>query len=238
MSHSGLEGGWLRDTRFGGWFQRTRVWQRYVVEYAFDEFARLLDPQRLHPATMLDAGCGAGQAFALIRARFAPDRLVAVDVDPRQLAHAERAAGLGPDVELVCADLRELPIADASIDAILCHQTLHHTCDQAAVLREMLRVLRPGGTLLLAESCRRFIRSLPVRLLFRHPMQVQRSPDDYLRLLEAAGFALDEGRISTPDPAWSRPDFGLRPRLGLPPRAAAEPAELQVVAYRPQRAAH
>jgi ubiquinone/menaquinone biosynthesis C-methylase UbiE len=224
---------WLPDTRFGAWFQRTSIWRRYVVEASLGELDRLLAARARRPRTLLDAGCGAGLGFAAICRAIAPQRIVAVDVDRAQLAHARDAIAQATcPVELVRGDLRRLSLAAGSVDVALCHQTLHHAGDQEAVLRELRRVLRPGGLLLLAESCRRFIRSLPVRVLFRHPPRVQRSPEGYLALLRDAGFEYASRDVSTPSPIWSRPDFGLREKLGFAPDSEREPTELHVIARR------
>jgi ubiquinone/menaquinone biosynthesis C-methylase UbiE len=129
-------------------------------------------------------------------------------------------------------DLAELALADASFDLVLCHQALHHVEDQLAVLRNLFRVLRPGGTLLLAESCRSFTRSWAVRALFRHRADTQRTASAYLELVRAAGFAVAAEDVADPSPFWSRPDFGMREWLGFERRDATEAAELQVVAQR------
>lgn len=227
---------WTPDTRFGVWFQNTTVWRRYVLTLALDGFEQLLGSATPRPKVLLDAGCGAGQAFEGIAARFRPERILAVDIDRRQLDLARRsAAACSCPVELQHADLRRLDLRSESVDLALCHQVLHHVSDQEAVLAELFRVLRPGGFLLVAESCRAFVRSLPVRLLFRHPHGVQRSAEGYRELLRASGFAFERESTSTPDPFWARPDFGLRERLGLP-RAQGEAPEVQVVARRPARA--
>lgn len=227
---------WTPDTRFGAWFQNTSVWRRYVVAQALDEFGQLLGGAPPRPQVLLDAGCGAGSAFEEIAARFQPGRIVAVDIDPRQLAQARLSASrCGVPVDLQRADLRRIDLRSESIDLVLCHQVLHHVSDQEGVLAELFRVLRPGGLLLVAESCHAFVRSLPVRLLFRHPRGVQRSADGYRALLRASGFAFERESTSTPDPFWARPDFGLRERLGLR-GAAGEAREVQVVAHRPPRA--
>jgi ubiquinone/menaquinone biosynthesis C-methylase UbiE len=224
---------WTPDTRFGAWFQNTEIWRRYVVSPALGELAQLLGAAAPRPKLLLDAGCGAGQAFDEIAARFQPERILAVDIDRRQLALARQsAARCACPVDLQHADLRRLDLRSESVDLALCHQVLHHVSDQEAVLAELFRVLRPGGFLLVAESCRAFVRSLPVRLLFRHPRGVQRSADGYRELLRASGFAFERETTSTSEPFWARPDFGLRERFGLP-RAASEAPEVQVVARRP-----
>jgi len=214
-------------------FARQEIWRRYVVDTAIDELTRILGTRaRAHP-TLLDAGCGAGRAFPTIAARLGPDRIVAVDIDRSQLVHAEEEAkSVACAVEVMHGDLRRLDIGSASIDVVLCHQALHHTEDQVAVLREFRRVLRPDGLLLIAESCRRFIDSLPVRLLFRHPKGVQRSPDGYLSLLRSMGFEFASHDVAKTRPFWSEPDFGLRMRLGFAPHSDREATELHVVARR------
>jgi SAM-dependent methyltransferase len=228
---------WTPDTRFGAWFQRSATWKQYVVEYALDEFERMLGDRPKRFATVLDAGCGAGQAFAGIARRFGAQRIIAVDIDPAMVAHAAaNAARCACSVEVQLGDLAELALADASFDLVLCHQALHHVEDQPRVLRNLFRVLRPGGTLLLAESCRSFTRSWLIRALFRHRVDTQLTANGYLELVRAAGFAVAADDVAHPAPFWSQPDLGLRERLGWDRRGAREAAELQVIARRTNRA--
>jgi SAM-dependent methyltransferase len=224
---------WTPDTRFGAWFQRSWIWKQYVVEIALDEFVRLLGDRPQHFATVLDAGCGTGQTFEGIVRRFAPQQIVAIDIDPAMIAHAKAsAAQCACPIDVQQGDLADLALADASFDLVLCHQALHHVEDQPAVLRNLFRVLRPRGTLLLAESCRSFTGSWRVRALFRHCGDTQRTASAYLELVRAAGFAIAPEDVANPSPFWSRPDFGLREWWGWRRRDAREPAELQVVAQR------
>jgi SAM-dependent methyltransferase len=67
-----------------------------------------------------------------------------VDVNPHMLAIARAAA---PGVEWRAADAAELPFPDASFDCVLCQQGLQYFADRPAALREMRRVLAPGGRL-------------------------------------------------------------------------------------------
>ena len=92
----------------------------------------------------------------------------------------------------------------------------------------------PGGTLLLAESCRAFILSTPVRVLFRHPNAVQKSAAEYQELVRAAGFEVRPAQVEVSTPYWSRLDWGLADKLGWRPRRPAEPTQVTLVALKPK----
>ncbi|MBS0375797.1 MAG: class I SAM-dependent methyltransferase [Proteobacteria bacterium] len=226
-------GHYVPETRFGEWFQRTEIWRRYVVAESVAELAALLPANRPPCRAALDAGCGDGAAFEALLATFAPASLQAIDVDAASAAAATaRAATLGAPIEVRRGDASALPYASASFDLVVCHQLLHHASEPRAVLAEFHRVLAPGGWLLVSESCRRFLRWWPVRLLFRHPPRPQQTADDYAAMVRIAGFEVDPARIATPAPWWSLPDLGLRARLGrdVP---SGEATQVRIAARRP-----
>lgn len=224
----------MPETRFGLWFLGTDIWARYVVRVAIDDFLRLLGQPTPRPRRILDAGSGPGVSLPMLDACFHPDVIVAVDLDPHEVGRSrQQAARCNCCVEVREADAASLDLADGSVDLVLCHQLLHHVVRQEAVLREFHRVLAPGGVLLVAESCRSFILSTPVRLLFRHPNEVQKTAAEYEQLVRDAGFAFGPHQAETSTPFWSKPDWGLRERLGWRPWAGGEPTELTLVAFKP-----
>jgi len=78
--------------------------------------------------------------------------LTGVELSPAMLAIAEqRAADLGLAVDLREADAQDLPFADASFDTVVCTLSLCAIPDHAKAIKEMARVLRPGGRLLLLD---------------------------------------------------------------------------------------
>ncbi len=222
---------WVSETAFGKWFLGTDTWFRYVLAQAVADLDGLAGntlprpPQRL-----MDAGCGQGTAFPLLQAHFAPAEIIGVDVDAALLGRARAAAAncMQP-VTLLNANARRLDLPDAHVDVVFCHQLIHHVVDQEAVLRELHRVLAPGGVLLLSESCKVFIDSWPVRWFFRHPRGVQKTAEGYEAMVRGAGFAIDDAQVQRYTPWWSLPDLGLMRRLGLR-RGTPVASEIQIVA--------
>lgn len=79
-------------------------------------------------------------------------RLTGIELSPEMLARARRRAShVRPDADLIEADAQALPFDDASFDAVVCTYSLCSIPDDAAAVREMGRVLRPGGTLVFVE---------------------------------------------------------------------------------------
>ena len=224
---------WVRETSFGTWFLGTGIWSSHVLRVALDDLERLLKPRSTRYRFVLDVGCGRGRALTMLEQRFHPDTIIGLDVDPVALRlAASEAARCGCHVELLNGFVENIPLPDRIADMVFCHQTFHHLADQNAALREFYRVLKPGGVLLFAESCRRFIHSLPIRLLFRHPMHVQRSAREYVEMLLRAGFTFEASRISTPYLWWSRPALGAFDWLGRLTRVEREQTLLNVAGTR------
>jgi ubiquinone/menaquinone biosynthesis C-methylase UbiE len=116
---------------------------------------------------------------------------------------------------------------------VFCHQTLHHIIDQEGALAESFRVLKPGGVFLVAESTKAYIHSWAIRLLFRHPMHVQRTAQEYVAMVRAAGFTVAPEQISTPYLWWSRSDIGAFEWFGLPVPKEREETLVNFIAVKP-----
>jgi len=89
--------------------------------------------------------------------------------------------------------------------------------------------------LLFAESTKRYIHSLQIRLLFRHPMDVQKTAEEYIGIIRNAGFDLPDERISLPFLWWSRPDCGFLEWIGFPVPNKREETLVNAVAIKPLR---
>jgi demethylmenaquinone methyltransferase / 2-methoxy-6-polyprenyl-1,4-benzoquinol methylase len=164
----------------------------------YDRYARLLsfgqDPRwrsflvsRIEAGpgdTVLDVACGTG-AVALELARRHGCRVVGIDQSPEMLAEAQprvEAAGLGGRVELREGRAEDLPFDDEVFDGLTFTYLLRYVDDPAAAMRELARVVRPGGKIAMLEF------SVPSRPLPRLAWET------YVRLgLPAAGRIVSAG---------------------------------------------
>ena len=97
---------------------------------------------------MVDVACGTGVVARLAAARVGPAGAVTgVDVTPGMLAVARSISADGPPIEWHEASAGKLPLPDASADVVLCSLGLQFFPDREAALREMRRILVPGGRL-------------------------------------------------------------------------------------------
>lgn len=103
---------------------------------------------------VLDLGCGTGTLSLHLAARVPGAHITGVDADPAMLRQAQaKAASAGISVELAPAWADALPFDDCSFDVVLSSLFFHHLqpTDKRQSLREVRRVLRPGGRVLIAD---------------------------------------------------------------------------------------
>ncbi len=125
--------------------------------------ARALD---LIPAPLvLDVATGTGRLpRALLRQPAFEGRVIGLDLSRRMLHQAvQRTAQFADRLTYIWQDARKLPFDDGTFDAVACLEALEFTPDPRAILAELVRVLRPGGVLLVTNRIGRDAKLLPGR---------------------------------------------------------------------------
>jgi SAM-dependent methyltransferase len=164
-----------------------RAWsQRHVEMRTFRRLLRRIGVD-LAGARILEAGCGNGHGLTLLQAAFAPRRLVGFDLMPEQI---ERARARGLPAELAVGDITAIDHPAGGFDAVFVFGILHHVPAWRQALRELARVLAPGGVLLVEEIHGRFV-DLEDRFLgTEHPRGARFTWGDFRAGLGAAGLTV------------------------------------------------
>lgn len=127
-----------------GYEEWTREWM--AQRTATRDLAFLL-PHLSPGMSIIDCGCGPGSITVGLAEIVAPGQVIGLDIEPRQLEAAQRLATerATPNVRFEPGSVYELPFPDATFDVAVAHFVLEHVSDPLRALREIRRVLRPGG---------------------------------------------------------------------------------------------
>ena len=128
------------------------IYERHMVPAIFQQWApALAETAGVQPGQrVLDVACGTGVVTRLLAERVGTGgHVVGLDFNPGMLA-AARAATTNANVTWREGDVANMPFLDGSFDVVVCQQGLQFFPDKPAALREMRRVLAPGGRLALS----------------------------------------------------------------------------------------
>ena len=130
---------------YGSWAEFYDETENQLIDVEQPIVREILDG--LPRGVALDAACGTGRHAAYLASL--GHMVIGVDISSAML---ERAREKVPDGECHEADLHDLPLPDDHVDLVLCALALMHFPDLDPVLAELVRVLRPGGHLVISDS--------------------------------------------------------------------------------------
>ena len=151
------------------------VWTEYLPEYeaSAKHWSIFFSRDEVQGKTVLDAGCGTG-IFSIIFANHGAEHVTGIDISEGSLQTAQdlkEKANL-PNVQFQREDMLGLPFPDESFDIVWAWGTVHHTTDPLKAITELIRVLKPSGSILLAVYKRTkitFIHEIIRKTLLRTP---------------------------------------------------------------------
>ena len=186
-------------------------WAFYLEATTRETLRRL--PMR-PAARVLDVGCGTGELLRRLRAKYPDAMLAGLDPVAEMLTVAKDKLSGREDLRVGYAD--SLPWRAGAFDIVVSCNMFHYITHPIPALREMARVLRPGGSLILTDWCDDYLAcrlcNLYLRLTNRAFYKTYRQAE-CLDLLQQAGFS-DEVR-ALQDQLAVGPDDGDRGQAGL-----------------------
>ncbi len=151
------------------------VWTEYIPEYEASEkhWEIFFSEEEVQEKTVLDAGCGTG-IFSIIFANKGARHVTGIDISEGSLQTAQTLKEKFEltNTEFQKQDMLALPFPEASFDIVWAWGTVHHTTDPFKAIAELIRVLKPSGSILLAVYKRTkltFIHEIIRKTLLRTP---------------------------------------------------------------------
>ena len=162
-------------------------WSRYLTATLRETIRRV----RVHPGErVLDIGCGTGLLLEQLRRETPQAAYAGVDLCPAMLSKAVHRSG--PSL-LIVGDAAQLPFADRTFDLVVSTSSFHFWPNPLAGLREIARVLRPGGRAVITDWCYDYLTCKISDLVLRAVNSAHRRPygsQECQRMLSEAGFAV------------------------------------------------
>lgn len=143
----------------------------------------------------LEIGCGLGRGARLLIEQMGFRSVTAFDLEFILVRRAARRRSVKYEDSIFfhVGDAQDLPFRDASFDAVVNFGIIHHVLDWQRSIREISRVLRPGGRFFFEEIYPPLYANFLLRRMLRHPTENRFHEQDFLEALSAADLHLLEG---------------------------------------------
>jgi ubiquinone/menaquinone biosynthesis C-methylase UbiE len=138
----------------------------------------------------LEIGCGIGNCAEKVHRQFNCQRFVALDYDPEQIHTARQRFKHLSGLNFIIGSTDTLPAKDCSCDAVFNMGILHHVEEWREAIKEVYRVLKPGGIFLFEDIFRPLVDSFLFRIQYAHPEKGKFNDHEFVGTLEQTGFTL------------------------------------------------
>lgn len=163
---------------------------RRAVQRLYEIPMLLRMSHRLDGKRVLEIGCGQGFGIELILTYFGAAHVTGLDLDPRMIAKAQkRTRQYAARAEVSIGDVTAIQAAGGSFDAVFDFGIIHHVPVWQDAIREVKRVLKPGGLFLFEEVTKQALDRWIYRTFFDHPAENRFTMAEFIEELAAQGIA-------------------------------------------------
>lgn len=189
-----------------GWLGRIVLWRMNVSHSKVTDWG--LSHISIGAAdTILDVGCGGGHTLSKLVSRITQGKVYGVDYSEESVAASKKANARWIEqnrIDVRLGSVSQLPFPDNMFDLVTAVETHFWWPDLPGDLRQIFRVLKPGGQLLIIAEIYRGANSTIARYIEKHPSKIQfklLTADEHRDLLANAGFSNVE-IFTLPEKAW------------------------------------
>ncbi|MHA1978046.1 MAG: class I SAM-dependent methyltransferase [Candidatus Hodarchaeales archaeon] len=161
--------------------------------FEFRIFKRLLYSLNinLHGKQLLEGGCGAGYGIEVISQYFKPSKYYAFDLNKEMVARSQtKVKNKGLSAKVFQGDVTSIPFPEEKFDVVFIFTVLHHEKNWRVALKEINRVLKPNGLLLINEINNRSLNWFERYLKVYHPKSARFTWKMFRKELVQAGFSI------------------------------------------------
>jgi len=135
---------------------KAAIWDSLATPEERDKLESIIKGLNLSPGgTVLDVGCGTGILIPYLLAAVGPaGRVAALDIAETMLKQA-KSKGFPANVAFICADVMGIPFPAATFDEVICNSAFPHFPQKPEALKEMARVTKPGGRVIICHPAAR-----------------------------------------------------------------------------------
>jgi ubiquinone/menaquinone biosynthesis C-methylase UbiE len=152
---------------------------------------------RLDGKRALEIGCGQGFGMEIILGQFGAAQVSGIDLDPRMVAIAQKhISPHGDRAEVSMGDATAIQAPDQSFDAVFDFGVIHHVPAWESAIREVRRVLKPGGIFVFEEVSKQALDRWVYRLLLKHPAENRFTADNFVAALDHYEMPVD-GKLAS-----------------------------------------
>lgn len=145
---------------------------------------------------VMEIGCGRGVGTEIIFERFGAGEVHAFDLDPKMVKIARRRlAKFGQQkLRLSVGDAERIDAADNSYDAVFDFGIIHHIPKWEDAVKEVARVLKPGGKFYFEEVTKKALGRWLYRTFLKHPTENRFTGEDFISVLEKNGIVVGSNK--------------------------------------------
>src|SRR5260370_38329564 len=185
---------------------------------------------RMDVKLALEIGCGQGFGIEIILGRLGAAKVSGIDLDPQMVARAQKRVLLHAGrAEVSVGDVTAIQAPDQSFDAVFDFGVIHHVPAWEDAIREVWRVLKPGGIFVFEEVSKQALDRWVYQALFKHPKENRFTAENFVAALQRYGMPVGGKLVS-----FFFGDFFA----GVGQRTPYAICELRVLPRQPRRLSH